>query len=96
MKHPNGPIGPESHRLSPVDELVGQALPVTLELAALSMLVGVAISILFGVAAARRRGRLSDLIITSGALVGISLPSFVIALLAIYVCSLKLRLLPFV
>ena len=77
-----------------VGELVAGALPVTLELALLAMLIGVALSLLAGISAARRRGRPADLSIVAAALAGISLPHFVLAMLLIYLFSLNLNLLP--
>lgn len=77
-----------------VVELVAGSLPATVELAFLSMIIGLGISIPLGVAAARRQHRLADLTITSGALVGISVPSFVLALAGIYLFSIYLRILP--
>jgi peptide/nickel transport system permease protein len=89
-----GDLGVSIRSQTPVTDLVGRALPVTLELASLSLLVGVGLSVAFGMAAARRRGKASDVAITSAALVGISLPSFVLGLVAIYLLSIQLNLLP--
>ncbi len=89
-----GDLGVSLRSGTPVVSLIAQALPITLELAALVLLAGITMSVLLGVAAARRRRRIGDLLITSGALAGISLPSFVLALLSIYLVSVKLRLLP--
>jgi peptide/nickel transport system permease protein len=89
-----GDLGTSIRSNLPVSQLIGEALPVTVELAFLAILVGVGLSIPLGVAAARRRGRPSDLGIVSLALIGISMPSFVLALLAIYTFSVKLNLLP--
>ncbi len=89
-----GDLGVSLRSGTPVVSLIAQALPITLELAALALLAGITMSVLLGVAAARRRRRIGDLLITSGALAGISLPSFVLALLSIYLVSVKLRLLP--
>jgi peptide/nickel transport system permease protein len=89
-----GDLGTSIRSNEPVATLIGAALPVTLELAALALLVGIGLSIPLGIAAARRRRRLADLGIVSLALIGISLPSFVLALLAIYVFSVKAGVLP--
>ncbi len=89
-----GDLGVSLRSGTPVVSLIAQALPIALELAALALLAGITMSVLLGVAAARRRRRIGDLLITSGALAGISLPSFVLALLSIYLVSVKLRLLP--
>lgn len=89
-----GDLGLSIRSRVPVSELVSRALPVTLQLGMLALLVGIAISLPVGLFAARARGRPSDLFMTSGALVGLSIPSFVLALAAIYVFSVRLRLLP--
>lgn len=78
----------------PVAELVFRALPVTLQLGMLGLIVGIMISLPAGMLAARSRGRPGDLLVTSAALVGLSLPSFVLALAAIYVFSVRLHLFP--
>lgn len=89
-----GDLGVSIRSQTPVTELIAKALPVTLELAILSFLIGIVISIPMGAAAARRKGKLTDALITSSALAGISLPSYVLALLAIYIFAVRLRLLP--
>lgn len=89
-----GDLGVSLRSQVAVTDLIAGALPITLELAILAMAIGIALSIPLGLAAARRRGRPSDLGIVSLALVGISLPSFVLALLAIYVFAVKLGWLP--
>jgi peptide/nickel transport system permease protein len=89
-----GDLGTSIRSNLPVTTLIGAALPVTLELAALALVVGIGLSVPLGIAAARRRGRPADLGIVSLALVGISLPSFVLALLAIYTLSVKAGILP--
>ncbi len=78
----------------PVTELVGRALPPTLQLGAMALLIGVAISVPLGVAAARRAGSPADMGITTFAILGISTPPFVIALGLIYLFAVHLRLLP--
>lgn len=77
-----------------INELVGQALPVSVQLAFLGFLVGVFISIPAGAIAARSRGKLAGLFASGGALIGISLPSYVLALAGIYYFSVQLGWLP--
>ena len=78
----------------PVIDLVRSSLSVTFILAMFALLIGVALSIPLGIAAARRQGRMTDLALTTSALFGISTPSFVLALLGIYIFSVKLKWLP--
>ncbi|MER3426991.1 MAG: peptide ABC transporter [Pyrinomonas sp.] len=74
----------------PVSELILQRYPATVELAIAALLVAVAISIPLGVAAGSRRGTWIDNLLSVVALVGISLPSFVIGPLLIYIFAVKL------
>jgi peptide/nickel transport system permease protein len=89
-----GDLGISIRSRTPVVELVSRALPVTLQLGLLALLVGVGISLPAGVIAARARGQLRDLVMTAAALAGLSVPSFVLALIAIYLFSVRLRVLP--
>jgi len=59
-----------------VSLLVAQALPATLGLALLAMLVSVAISVPLGVVAAVHKGRVTDQIIRVVSLLGLSMPNF--------------------
>lgn len=89
-----GDLGLSIRTGTPVGSLIGNALPVTAELAVLAMLVALAVSLPFGIAAARRRGRVPDMLITSAALTGISVPSFLFGLMTILVFAIKLQWLP--
>lgn len=89
-----GDLGLSIRTGTPVGSLIGNALPVTAELAVLAMLVALAVSLPFGIAAARRRGRVPDMLITSAALTGISVPSFLLGLMTILVFAIKLQWLP--
>ena len=90
----HGDLGTSIRSGIPVTTLLGSALPVTAELAALAFALGIGLSIPLGMAAARRRRRPANVGIVSLALVGISVPSFVLALLAIYLLSVKAGVLP--
>jgi peptide/nickel transport system permease protein len=89
-----GDLGVSIRSRIPVSELVSKALPVTLQLGMFSLAAGIVVSLPAGIFAARARGRPGDLLLTSGSLLGLSVPSFVLALVAIYVFSVRLRLLP--
>jgi peptide/nickel transport system permease protein len=88
-----GDLGVDSRQLSVADTIVSR-IPVTLELAALSILIGMLIGIPAGVIAAVRRGRASDYAATSAALVGLSLPNFWFGLMLIIVFAVELDWLP--
>jgi peptide/nickel transport system permease protein len=78
----------------PVTDLIGRALPPTLQLGAMALVIGVGLSVPLGVAAARRAGGPADLGITTFAVLGISTPPFVIAMGLIYLFAVHLRILP--
>ncbi len=78
----------------PVTEVLGQALPNTLLLAAAALPLQYLLGLLLGVAAARRAGRAADHWIRAGALLLYSLPVFWLALMAILALCLRLPLFP--
>lgn len=77
-----------------VSTLIGRALWPTIQLGLMALLIGLAISIPLGIAAARRAGTVADAGITTFAILGISTPPFVIAIVLIYIFAVVLRILP--
>ncbi|MFG2592987.1 ABC transporter permease [Streptomyces sp. NPDC048438] len=71
-----GDLGTSSRTGLPVADAIGQALPVTLELAALSLLLAIVVGIGAGVVAAVRRGKPEEWIANAIALIGLSIPTF--------------------
>jgi peptide/nickel transport system permease protein len=69
-------------------------MPATLELALIATIISVALAIPLGILSAIKRGGLWDYAGRVISLVGLSIPSFWLALLLIQIVSLKLRLLP--
>jgi peptide/nickel transport system permease protein len=88
-----GDLGVDSRQL-PVSETIVSRIPITLELAALSILIGMLIGIPAGVIAAVRRGKASDYASTTVALVGLSVPNFWLGLMLIIVFAVELNWLP--
>ncbi|MDB4897033.1 MAG: Glutathione transporter permease [Firmicutes bacterium] len=80
-------------RVSVSAELTNR-VPLTLTLAALSMLIGLVGGMLAGVIAAIRQNTVLDYGVMSLALIGISAPSFWIALVLMYVFAFRLSLFP--
>ena len=78
----------------PVSTLLADAVPNTIRLAACAMALSVVISVPLAVTAFRFHGCPLDLIIHCGSFVGITIPTFWLALILIYVFSVKLSLLP--
>lgn len=62
----------------PVAQLIGSALPVTLELAVLALVLGLLIGVTFGVLGALRPGHVVDDVGQGVAVVGLGIPSFII------------------
>ena len=74
----------------PVIELILERYPATIELAILAMLIAVVIAIPLGVVAGTNRGTWIDNLASVIALLGISLPSFVIGPMLVYIFAVKL------
>src|SRR5437764_11118553 len=89
----HGDLGVDQRELSVAHTIVSR-LPITLELAALSMLFATLVGIPAGVIAAVRRGKPSDHATTAVALVGLSVPHFWLGLLAIIWFAVDLHWLP--
>ena len=77
-----------------VREIIVDRLPVTLELAALSLLIAILIGIPTGIVSALRRGTWLDNVSNAFGLVGLSIPHFWLGLVLILVVSVQLGLLP--
>ena len=79
---------------TPVTLLVGRALPATLLLAFVSLLVSILLSIPLGIHAAVHKGRAVDQGIRILSLVGLSFPNFWLAMMMVLVFSIALGWLP--
>jgi peptide/nickel transport system permease protein len=89
----HGDLGVDQREL-PVAHTIVSRLPITLELAVLSMLIATITGIPAGVIAAIRRGKPSDHAVTATALVGLSVPHFWLGLLGIVWFAVDLHWLP--
>ena len=88
-----GDLGEDQRSLS-VSHTIITKLPVTLELAGLSVLIAILIGIPTGVLAAVRRGKVTDYVSTTIGLIGLSVPHFWLGLMLIIVFSVNLQWLP--
>lgn len=78
----------------PAMGLIVERMPATLELVAIAALLVICIAIPLGVYAGAYPKRRSSKIIMSGSILGISLPSFWVGMMMIYIFAVMLRLLP--
>jgi len=74
-----------------VAELLGERIPVTLEMGAIALLLAIVAGIALGIVGARRRGSWADGVTRIGAVIGLSVPHYVFALLALVVLSTAFR-----
>jgi peptide/nickel transport system permease protein len=89
-----GDLGRSLRTRRPVVTEIADALPVTLELSALSLLISLCAAVPAGVIAASRRNSAVDAIARLLALVGLSLPNFLVGTLLVLFVSLYLPILP--
>ncbi|MDA9632361.1 ABC transporter permease [Alphaproteobacteria bacterium] len=90
----NGEFGLSYELRRPVSLLISERLPATLELVLVSALIAIFFGVLFGVyTSINRDGFVSNFILITS-LFGVSLPTFVIGILFIYLFSVILGILP--
>ena len=78
----------------PVDELILERLPATLELVFVSAIIALLVGITLGIYTGIRRNSWVSRAILSVSLVGVSLPTFIIGIALIYIFAVHLRWLP--
>ena len=89
-----GDLGRSIRTGEPVGSMIAGALPVTIELSILAILVASVIGVGAGVVAAVRRGRPAEWAANALALLGLSVPNFWLGLMAILYLSVALGLFP--
>ncbi|OIQ32736.1 MAG: peptide ABC transporter [Alphaproteobacteria bacterium MedPE-SWcel] len=89
-----GDLGISLRTNQPVSELILQKLPVTLQLAAMSMVFALTIGVPAGILSAYKKGSLTDYIANVVALSGLSIPNFWLGIMLILLVSVKWQLLP--
>ncbi|GAA3069054.1 ABC transporter permease [Pseudonocardia yunnanensis] len=89
-----GDLGESTRTGIPVSTMITTALPVTIELSLLAMLVAVVLGVSTGVVAAVRRGRPAEWFANGLALLGLSVPNFWLGLIAILYLSVGLGAFP--
>lgn len=89
-----GDLGISLRTNQPVTELMAQKLPVTLQLAAMSMIFALVIGIPAGILSAVKKGTVTDYVANVVALSGLSIPNFWLGIMLILLVSVKWQLLP--
>ena len=87
-------LGKSIHQRRPVFDIVLERLPATAKLAAAGFLFSIALGVPLGILSAVKRGTGWDILGRLFAVLGHALPSFWIAIMAIFIFAVKLDLLP--
>ncbi len=90
----HGDLGSSTHTFNPVTTDLGQRLPVTFELVATAMLLAILVGVLLGVASAVWQGRSPDVLGQTVAQTSMSVPSFWLGLILVFLFFAKLHVLP--
>ena len=77
-----------------VNQMIAEGLPVTARVGALALICVIALGVPLGIVAALNRNRWPDSVVMIIATIGVAVPSYVIATLALYVFALRLGWVP--
>ncbi|MEM8657596.1 MAG: ABC transporter permease [Pseudomonadota bacterium] len=89
-----GDLGISLRTQQPVLELIGEKLPVTIQLAVMALIIAMVIGIPAGVISAYKKGTWVDWVANLFALSGLSVPNFWLGIMLILLVSVKLGWLP--
>ncbi|WP_420000611.1 ABC transporter permease [Streptomyces boninensis] len=89
-----GDFGTSTRTGLPVADGITEALPVTLELAALSLLFAITVGIGAGIVAAVRRGKPEEWLVNGLALLGLSVPAFWLGIVLVLGLAIAVPVLP--
>lgn len=89
-----GDLGISLRTQQPVLELIGQKLPVTIQLATMALIIAILIGVPAGVLSAYKKGTWIDWVANVVALSGLSVPNFWLGIMMILLISVKLGWLP--
>ena len=84
-----GDLGNSIWTGTPVSREIAARLPVTLEITGLALVVAIVLAIPLGVIAARARGTAGDVVVRVLAIVGLTVPSFWVGVMLLYVFSVQ-------
>lgn len=89
-----GDLGDSIFLKQPVTEAIASHIGPTIEIAVLAQLITVVVAIPLGILAARRQGRVSDQVVMGAAMIGTSVPAFLLGLLLVLLLAVTFRILP--
>lgn len=89
-----GDFGDSILSRQPVWTLIGRAFPITAYLSLFALLIALAIAVPAGTMAALKKNTWIDLVCTTWAFIGVSVPSFWLAIVLVYVFGVKLAWVP--
>jgi len=89
-----GNLGQSIQMQQPVQEAIGQRLPVTVELGVASLLLSLIVAFPLGIYSATHRNSWIDWLVNIVSLLGTAIPSFVLGLLLLLFFSVSMRLFP--
>jgi peptide/nickel transport system permease protein len=78
----------------PVSQIIGKALPMTMKIAFLAILLAAAVGIFLGTIAAVWQNRAPDQAVLTLSTLGVTVPNFVLAPVLVYIFALRLDVLP--
>lgn len=88
-----GDLG-RSWKLGSISQEIGKRVPVTLELTILAFLIAIGMGLLLGTIAALKRATIADYLSTTGALFGLSMPSYWLGMMMILIFAVRLGWMP--
>lgn len=91
-----GDLGTSTITGRPVIDEIGTRLPNTLKLSALSLIIALVFGILFGITSAIKKFTIVDNITMLLALIGVSMPSFYLALMLMLLLCVKVSIFPLI
>ena len=89
-----GNLGISYRMQRPVADIIAERLPASLELVFVAAVFAIGLGVPLGVYTGLKRGSWGSTIVMAGSLLGVSLPTFLIGILLIYVFSVQLGWLP--
>lgn len=89
-----GDLGYSLINFRPVKDIIAARIPATIGLMGSSLLISLLFALPLGMYTARKKGSIIDTIITTISYIGISIPSFWLGIILIYIFAFKLHLLP--